>query len=218
MKWWEESTILRPSSGPIVKDLFSRHFESSLLFFLERGGGRERRRTRRNFADNERADIDLDGQLGLRGPPGRICTRHTTNHFSISSTTANVLFFSPHNKIQPSLFLPLSLLSRIPSFYGRGSLISWIIFPRVVCRVETLETLGEKRARGRKREREIRTVERVRMPYTSLRLEYIGDDNATIAAEKDTRMLRGRKRRYKETRNTLTRIPPLLSSPPHLAH
>lgn len=45
------------------------------------------------------------------------------------------------------------------------------------------------------------------MPHTSLRLEYIGDDNATIATEKDTRMLCERRRRYKETRNTLTRIP-----------
>jgi len=47
----------------------------------------------------------------------------------------------------------------------------------------------EEKGRGEDREREICTVEGVRMPHTSYRLEYIGDDNATIVEEKDTRML-----------------------------
>lgn len=183
MKWRKKAQFYDPLPGQFCKIYFLVTLNRSFPFFLEREKGRERERgTRRNFADNGRADIDSDGQLGLRGPPGRICTRHTTNHSSISSI-ANVSFFSPRSQIQSSLFLSVSLfpsflslspshsfslvLNWIPSFYGRGSLIFWIIFPRVVCRVETLET-GRKEQGGRKREREIRTVEGVRMPHTSL--------------------------------------------------
>lgn len=144
---------------------------------------------RRNFADNGRADIDSDGQLGLRGPSGRICTRHTANHSSISSTTANVSFFSPRSQIQPSLLPSVSLFRPRPSHLSTvvALLFSELFFHESFAG-SRLWRRGEKSKGKKKRKRDSYGRE---SPYATHipRLEYIGDDNATIAMEKDTRML-----------------------------
>jgi len=164
-------------------------------FLKKNKGERERKRwkergTRRNFVDRQ---ISV-GQLGLKGPPRRIW--HDTLRITPPSRppSLNVSFFLSRSQIQLfslplSLSLSLSLSSK--SFYGCSSLIFWIIFPRVVCRVETLEM-------GRKKKRDSYGRE---SPYATHipQLKYIGDDNTTVATEKDRRMLC--RRRNKETRN-----------------
>lgn len=123
---------------------------------------------------------------------------------SRSSATANVSFFSLRSQIQPFPFpsrfhpdpiFPRSWLSHFLNYFstsrlqGRGS------------------GNGEKRAeKERQRDSYGRGSPYATHTYThTLWLEYIGDDNATIATEERYKDA-GRRRQNKETKNTSARI------------
>lgn len=228
-------TLFRTNS---VRFIFSSLWIVPPLFLSvswDEGRERERETQRRNFADNGRADIDSDGQLGLRGPSGRICTRlrvtlpprplPPTCHSSHCVAKSKVSHFSSHFSLSfPSLSLSHSfaLVSGESHLSRVVVLIFWIIFPRVVCRIGNLPPspprwwVEKSKGRERKRKRKKHSYGRG-SPYATYIpfswLEYIDDDNATIATEKDTRMSegKGRRRRNKGTKSTPTCILSLAS-------
>jgi len=104
---------------------------------------RDRNAYRRNFADNGRADIDSDGQLGLRDSPGRICTRLRAAPPSCPHRDRNASFLSPHGQIRVSF---LSLLFSPPPAGSHRLPQSWLS--------HFLNYFSTSRLQGYQRERE----------------------------------------------------------------